>query len=1052
MVEEALRAADEMLSGVWKDRMKGILSGATCNSSILQWNDDFMCVGDVVTMGLNQLVIHPWKFSVGEGFRPEMLKTELTVAMVSHLPFKQDVTKGETIVCMGNGWLQGNNTLCLQKNVYIIPRPEMIDAMPWNMTHLFCGAYGGWTQAIDWLAKKEQLVSAQSEIFIDQDEQVMRTWMENHRQTYERLPLTKVKVWYAEKKLGLLGSVGDRTIMYAIDSRANHVTTMSPPCVTWSKGGKGAGLQSEHGWAFVEAVFQSLQMQTNAICMECADEFRSHPHAVLVEKILTLFGYKRVWEQVVSFHLLSDSSRNRWLAVWVRSDVCAFPVDANFTLRACPRMPWTDPEYDFDLPDSMTEQLQLCPSEAIKYADPKFLPPAKRARLQSQPEPEQVLEARMPDLTAPLPTLCAMYTSQHMLNDAHLANRGIYAAIVKRDKRFCFLDPIRWISMLGASTTVKMPSKIQVAFHHIGNAIATQHALLAVSVLLQSISKSKVHITNIVTKSWNQRHTATTSVVLAGTEYWTVIKLADLPMYCPDPKQQSDWSLHDALANLQVVIRNPMKTGQHPVLAPEHWSVTQFLLQVMQIDHHLIKRIRIASRSGHVNTHTTLAMLASKKHEWSIKIKSQEIATLVFPCDEPDEDEIAATLPFRVWEEQECSHSKTIDLKVPTFGEIMESPSFARFLAIIDQFHLGTTVLTPSDAKQTVTIGIAESSYATKVPIKMGNHFEQIKQIAQQLHPENQQIKIVVPPVPLQNPSRFPAYLVQASPAAKNHVFVFLQKANIANSTVVAQVPVAIRSDARLIIQGRECILRYHNDSLIKRDTVIETKTADVLTLLQITQQPGAKVFSGGHPDAEVDIALPAMAGFQSRCEYAMNTEGWMAVDELHFALSHAFASSDNHVAYRGIAVWNSQTNEILESGFGELQDIGLGRTNLPIFCKHHWSGLELDIRPTSAQAIALGFRSEELPQIADALARFLDLQPRDVEIIAADWTPVGHMCGWQLAERWCKPQPRSGIHSTSRQNHRKLTQDEKEMIDDVIKASHKKCGTKPRMTVLWKK
>ena len=199
--------------------------------------------------------------------------------------------------------------VCLQKDSYLVPRLELNGALAWNTTHLFSGAFGGWSQAFHWLERNERLILIDREIFVDNDEQMMEIWNQNNESPYVRLPLTKVKVWDAEKKLGVLGDIKNRSIMLSIDARTNHIATVSPPCITWSTGGKGSGLSHEHGWAFIEAIIQCFFMQRDIICFECADAFKKHKHSELVEKLLTLLGFRCVWEQVCPYHQLGDCFR-----------------------------------------------------------------------------------------------------------------------------------------------------------------------------------------------------------------------------------------------------------------------------------------------------------------------------------------------------------------------------------------------------------------------------------------------------------------------------------------------------------------------------------------------------------------------------------------------------------------------------------------------------------------------------------------------------------------------------------------------------------------------
>ena len=701
MVDDALRCADELLLEPWKSKMKGIFSGMITETSTLQWDGCLLCVGEISMMGMNQFTLKPWTFTAGEGFRPNPKHDEINVVMMSHLPFRSNLHCGATVVCTGNGEVKTGSLIHFYRDAYVISRPEFNSALAWDFTHLFCGAFGGWSLAANWLVRNEKSFVVNKEIFIDHDEEVLNTWSRNHDSGYHKLPLRKVHVWNAQHKIACLGPISDLSILYAVESLVNHAATVSPPCVTWSRGGRSDGVQHANGWAFVDAVSLCVRMQVVAICLECADEFKTHRHACLIEKILFLAGYRRAWEQVCQIHQLADCFRNRWLALWVRADVPFETSYATFTLRAFPKTSRASEVYDFDLPVGMTEQLTLCPSELTVYADPALLPPAKRPRAGHSMEFEQRLRARAPDVHSPLPTLCAMYTSQHVLHDAHLKSKGIFAAVIQKGKKFYFLDPARWISLLGACDPISLPNKISLTFHQLGNAIAVPHALLVLLMLVQSTTKTPVAVNDLVQQLWHQRHKADSSVVLAGVEYWTLTKLDAYVRTLPTPSSPCTDQLFEALGATKVIVRNEQKTGSHLLLIPENWSVTQFLGQILQIDHNLFQHVTIANERNVFARHSTIQEIVQTRMDCIIKMKDMPVAHLSFPFDDPEDEDLPATLPFDVIEEVEECFPGIVSLTIPTFDQILESAIFARFLSILEAYYAATTVLTPSDAKQT---------------------------------------------------------------------------------------------------------------------------------------------------------------------------------------------------------------------------------------------------------------------------------------------------------------------------------------------------------------
>ena len=978
MVDEAIRLADDVLHDPRRTQMKGIFSGLRSDGTALQWDGGLLCIGEVQNMGLNQFTLRPWVFTPGEGFKPPRNDNELTVVMMSHLPFRSDVSTKSVIVCVGNGAIKSSDTIHFFKDSYILPRPEFEPSLAWDVTHLFCGAYGGWTMAANWLAKNEKCFTIDKEIFVDCDEMVMETWSKNHGAGFYRLPLTKVHVWNNQKKLALHGEVSDTAMLYAVSSLANHLATVSPPCVSWSRGGKAQGLHTEQGWAFVESITMCVRMQVVALCLECADEFKTHPHAALVEKLLILAGYRRVWDQVCQLHQLADCFRNRWLAVWVRA------------------ASWASEVY---LPPSMTEQLVLSPSELQVYANADYLPPNKRCKNGVPMEFEKVLGARKPDPQQPLPTLCAMYTSQHKLNSSHLKEKGIFASVTTCDKQVRFIDPVRWVAILGAGETIHFPSKLGLAFHQIGNAIAVPHAMLCFLVLFQATSKYDASIRDVINRLWASRHMKHTSILLEGVEFWTLIKLDAFASHLDTPARPQAFGFSEALGLTRLCIQNAAKDGAHVIEVPEQWSIVQLLTQVLHIDHHVLKEVTISNSNHAANKNHRVATIAETKTLWTISLRNVNIGHLCVSPQPFDESAIPPTVPFDLSDNIEDSSDPHLSVSVPTFDQILHTASFARFLSILEQFYAGSVVLTPSDAKQTVTIGVTEALFATRVPLKTGMQFEQVRHIASQLHPHCEHVEIVIPQVPLQEPVRYPVYLLQANKPASGKTHVFLQVRPPCNELFVVLVPDVITVGTVLHFHGHAHRIVMHNAALIGNHASIYLKTADILTIDRISSE--ARILSGGHPHAQEKPSLPCMVDFTTRCEHATNTNGWLASDEFHFCMKRLTSQAKHAPEYVGIALWDRQTNEILESDHGHLQSIKQGRTNLPILCEAHWIGAELDIGAKVTKVTLVGLPQDLESQIVDAFARFLDVLPASIQAQVYPLNMIPDMCGWQVLVKW---------------------------------------------------
>ena len=307
------------------------------------------------------------------------------------------------------------DALALAEDTIIIPRAQFKPHEPFHALHLFAGGFGGWSRAMHWLAREVPHISIATELFVDNDDKVMDVWSYQTGLRYHKGKSVSAGQVNLAAKAGLCTSVDDPTILHCWKCASNSVATASPPCISWSQGGKRQGLSCSSGFAMAETVMLAEVHQPLLLFLECADTTVSHEHFPLVENMLHLIGYRKVWHQVVAMHHLSNNSRSRWLAVWARVDLALRPHEANFELRAPPLVKWNDPSNEFWTPESFHCQLRLSAEALSKYGNPGLLPPAKRARTNAETSTQETLQLRLADTTQPLPTLCSSYTRQHLL-------------------------------------------------------------------------------------------------------------------------------------------------------------------------------------------------------------------------------------------------------------------------------------------------------------------------------------------------------------------------------------------------------------------------------------------------------------------------------------------------------------------------------------------------------------------------------------------------------------------------------------------------------------
>ena len=312
--------------------------------------------------------------------------------------------------------------------------------------------------------------------------------------------------------------VGSKSWYNISRKHVNVFWTKSPPCQSWSLGGRGQGLESWNGLAWVHSIVAAKWLRPNAILVECADTVPSHSHFRLIKASYKLIGYRMHWMKVVAIDQLTSMHRTRWISLWLRNDVVQTDDTCTARLVDPCLVGWDDPLYKFVIPDFLMHQLKITEGLVGFYGNFGMLPPSKKALVGKDALEHEVLLSRCISHGDTMPTLCSSYTNQHHLDHHHLQNKGIFATLVRDQDEFRFLDPIMFLPLLGATCDqiAIVASEASVAFRHLGNAIAVPHALLVALIGIKSCGFGDFPIDELILKCWNDRLSTANSIVIAN--------------------------------------------------------------------------------------------------------------------------------------------------------------------------------------------------------------------------------------------------------------------------------------------------------------------------------------------------------------------------------------------------------------------------------------------------------------------------------------------------------------------------------------------------------
>ena len=518
--------------------------------------------------------------------------------------------------------------------------------LAWNVAHLFAGAYEGWLRAMWWLQQGNFGYSFATHTSVDWCPDVMRTWSFNHGRPAAQVPIP-VDFNPMEAFIGIQADIGDISLLRATARKSNLLMTLSPPRPSWSRGGKSSGLATDEGFCFIDAILHVARVRPIMALFECSDGIESHQHWRAISAALRLAGYRKIWSQDVAIHQLTGNCRTRWLAVWARQDIESAKIDERFLCAAARRLPWDDSRHMFTIPRSRQSELLLQPEQLQVYGDRGLLPPGKRAKVSENATSEQILEQRLLQQGEYLPTLCASYTAQHLLNREHLEAKGIFATLIRQNGDIRFIDPFVFVVLFGATDSLALPSVLRKAFHQLGNGISQLHALIAILFALEGVSGESHPKLALVQQCWEDRLTVDKAMVRQCDDMYVLQPLADfISKAIPSIVTWQPWLAGHSMIrfcdDMTLIPQNILESGK----------VTQKLLESLDLAEHHESLLRIQSDGRDLPGDLSWNRLPSG--DVTVKIGIHTLCTIhVIRTDERAREYDPITSPTQPWCQEE---------------------------------------------------------------------------------------------------------------------------------------------------------------------------------------------------------------------------------------------------------------------------------------------------------------------------------------------------------------------------------------------------------------
>ena len=375
-----------------------------------------------------------------------------------------------------------------------------------HVLELFCGGYGGWKTACDFI-QGHSTTSFQT-IGIDHDFEVCAQYAATFH----------ANMWSLQKPLGidtlkrssenwvLCGDVEDDSWLAPIGSWNPHLVTISSPCPPWSNASHSQGVLRSEGMLLVKAILSCRWLRPAAILIEQVAGFGQHEQKPEVLQCLHHIGYRLVFQKVMNVSDCSLVQRPRWLGIALRIHGDAKPFSF---------LPWVKSEIlaqmsDFRLPLSLEEKAMMqLSTDALRAAtNPEFL-----KNVRPGISTDQVFSSRVYRPGQMFPTFMASYGFQHDLPVEHLRKFGYFGhflADTESDLGCRFMMPCEILLLHGVAHAFFLATDLQTAWRTVGNFITTQHALVLIANACNSVGPETLNVDWLFRKFQDERLTAGT--------------------------------------------------------------------------------------------------------------------------------------------------------------------------------------------------------------------------------------------------------------------------------------------------------------------------------------------------------------------------------------------------------------------------------------------------------------------------------------------------------------------------------------------------------------
>ena len=355
---------------------------------------------------------------------------------------------------------------------------------------LYCGGFGGWQRAADFLASHFDL-PIRYLWAVDRESTAAKCHSKNFggtllsEEVVEHYPLPK------DEKLIICGSC-DYVLLNKVNFQLpTKGASASFPCPPWSRGSKGKGFEyQDGGLEILEILRAGIVNNWEYILLENVDAIVEHFHFSWIRTYIEDAGYAIAFSNISCISEISAAKRKRWICIIVQKHMqCRIPPNAfEWNLQTAPTLR-NSKILPSRLPMQHEKDLTLNNDLLNIYGNPAYAPQSLKSRF--------TIEKRIKHGYEQMSTATATYGRQHELPEDIIRTdfstaKGIYADLVKGSFGPRFWSPVEIAMTMIIFGKTFFPLCPGESHKLVGNAISTMHAMKAIFVLFAGCFKRKV--------------------------------------------------------------------------------------------------------------------------------------------------------------------------------------------------------------------------------------------------------------------------------------------------------------------------------------------------------------------------------------------------------------------------------------------------------------------------------------------------------------------------------------------------------------------------------